>query len=247
VSFIYARTIEALTACGCAALPAYQAALQNACQTHPPPFAEQWYGDKYRSIAVDGTWMAASLIANAEKEGEGSRKLWELAGRIDDPHISECVRKHAVDESRHALLYVAICELVFPGAMEGEVRAFAESLSPRFASDGYPSRQAGVSPNIVTDELIQMNIGEIRTMIHQYLMRPVIFAHCPMKAEARLMRTMDVLMNDEVRHIRYTAELIDDAARVDGGRFVNGVFADRLREFNGITLREVGESEFVSV
>ena len=79
--------------------------------------------------------MAASLIANAEKEGEGSRKLWALSGRIDDPYISECVRKHAIDESRHALLYVAICELVFPGAMEGEVRVFAQSLSPRFASD----------------------------------------------------------------------------------------------------------------
>jgi uncharacterized ferritin-like protein (DUF455 family) len=94
------------------------------------------------------------------------------------------------------------------------------------------------------DELSQMNIGEIRTRIHQLLMRPVIRAYCRETMRPRLQRVLDRLLNDETRHIKYTARLID---RLSSGReqAAISVFSTRLAEFNEITLREVGQAQFI--
>ena len=45
--------------------------------------------DKYRELAGDPTWFANSLIANAAKEAEGSKLLWEFGGRIGDEKVAE--------------------------------------------------------------------------------------------------------------------------------------------------------------
>ena len=69
-------------------LPAYERALREACNGTPPPFGQAWYGEKYRLLASDPAWLATSLIANAEKEGDGARKLWQLAAGSQDPEIT---------------------------------------------------------------------------------------------------------------------------------------------------------------
>lgn len=245
MAFIATDTIKALNERSTEALPQYEAALRAACEAFPPPFGEAWYGDKYRKYASDPNWLASSLIANAEKEGEGSRKLWALAGRTPDPEISEAIRLHAIDESRHALLYVAMCELVFPGALEGELKSHAESLSPRYSSRDFPEPCTKSSYQSVLDELIQMNIGEIRTRIHQLLMRPVITAYCPEKQNERLQKVLESLMEDETRHIEYTARLINTAASQGQSEFVSSIFCQRMKDFRELTLVEVGEAKFV--
>jgi hypothetical protein len=93
------------------------------------------------------------------------------------------------------------------------------------------------------DELIQMNIGEIRTRIHQLLLRPVIMIHCPPEGRAKLQRILDSLLGDETRHIEYTARLIEKAMEASAG-FVRHTMKQRLDEFNQITLEEVGELSF---
>lgn len=245
MEFIATNTIKALRDRSTEALPHYETSLQAACEACPPPFGEAWYGDKYREFASDPVWLVSSLIANAEKEGYGSRKLWELAARAADVDIGEAVRQHAIDESRHALLYVAICDLVFPGALEGEVKAFADSLSPRYSPRDFPPASEKSSAEVVLDELIQMNIGEIRTRIHQLLMRPVITAYCPADRQERLQKVLDSLMDDETRHIEYTARLINKAATRGYLEFVRSMTHERLREFCELTLVEVGEARFV--
>jgi hypothetical protein len=91
--------------------------------------------------------------------------------------------------------------------------------------------------------LIQMNIGEIRTRIHQLLLRPVITTHCPPEGRAKLQRVLDSLLGDETRHIEYTARLIEKAMKESAG-FVRRTMRQRLDEFNQITLEEVGELSF---
>jgi len=243
--YIARHTIQALSESGTEELPHYEAALQAACITFPPPFGQAWYGEKYRTVALDPGWFAASLIANAEKEGEGSRKLWDLVARTPNQEIAEAIRQHAIDESRHALLYVTMCELVFPEALEGEVKTYANSLSPRYSLHDFPTATQKVPDEYVLDELIQMNIGEIRTRIHQLLMRPVITAYCPENRKDRLIRILDSLINDETRHIQYTARLIEKAAQTQQSEFVKRTMSTRLNDFNAITLREVGETQFV--
>jgi hypothetical protein len=244
-SFIAADTCKALRDRGTEPLAHYEAALDEAVQSAPPPFGQAWYGEKYRSFAADPQWFATSLIANAEKEAEGSRKLWELVGRCPDPKIAEQVRQHAIDESRHALLYVNILEILFPDALDEKDREYAHSLSPKYTQHDFPPETDKASMESVIDELIQMNIGEIRTRIHQLLMRPVAIAYCPDETQDRLMRILDSLMEDETKHIEYTARLIEGFCRDLNSELVGSLMRERVSDFNEITLDEVGEQKFV--
>ena len=58
---------------------------------------------------------------------------------------------------------------------------------------------------ITLDDLIQMNIAEIRTLVHHILQRPMLLAYCAPERRRRLARLHDQLRLDEVRHIGYTA------------------------------------------
>jgi hypothetical protein len=243
-SFVAELTIRALAEAGHSGLKYYNTALRSACKSHPPPYGEAWYGESYRNLAVDPMWLVQSLIANAQKEGEGSRKLWALAGRTDNSHIREQIRLHAIDESRHALIYLTLLDQAFPDAVDDETRASLKTLSPQYASTDQPPTERASDFDIILDEIIQMNIGEIRTRIHQLLMRPVINLHCPPDNRARLIRMLDAILMDETRHIAYTAQIIDDHVPTYGPKSITDLFASRMAEFNGITLREVGEHTF---
>jgi hypothetical protein len=241
--FVTKLVTKELQRFGTGKLRRYEAALAEACGAAPPPYGEAWYGDRYRSWAVDGAWMAQSLVANASKEGDGARKLWSLSGRTGDRRVAELVRQHAIDEARHAHFYIALLELAFPGAANKEALVRLHKLSPGYTSKDRPKRRRVASDASVLDEIIQMNIGEIRTLIHQKLMRPVLALHCPQAARNRLSRLLDGLSADEVKHIDYTARLIDTAA-TDRPDFVRETFRARLAEFNAITIGEVGSGQY---
>jgi hypothetical protein len=214
--------------------------LQAACEAHPPPFGMAWYGDKYRLVSRDPTWLANSLVSNAAKEGEGSRKLWELAGRTHDPEVAEQIRRHAIDEARHARLYILMIDIAFPDAMDKACRSALNDLSPGYTLRDQPKNQLLSADAQVLDEIIQMNIGEIRTRIHQLLLRPVIQAHCPSESRNKLKRVLDSLLLDETRHIEYTARLVEQAFAGGYSDFIQRTTSRRLDEFNEITLQEVG-------
>jgi hypothetical protein len=42
-----------------------------------------------------------------------------------------------------------------------------------------------------------MNIGEIRTEIHQHLLRPVILAHCPLAERSWIAHALDAWLRDD--------------------------------------------------
>lgn len=138
----------------------YEAALATGCASDPPPYGMAWYGDLYRSLALDPSWMANSLVSNAAKEGEGSEKLWVLAGRTADPEISEQVRRHAIDESQHARYYISMLRLAFPEAMDRDTFDRLLRLSPGYSRTQTPERSTLSADESVIDEIIQMNIGK---------------------------------------------------------------------------------------
>jgi hypothetical protein len=225
-------------------LDEYSALLESACSKAPPPFGEAWYGDRYRDVACDPDWLAQSLIANAQKEGDGARKLWVLAGRAKDASLAEKVRLHAIDESRHSALYLMMLDITFPGAVGDELRALLSTIPPRYTLNDRPPDLPEESDEHVLDELVQMNIGEIRTRIHQLLLRPVITAHCREKARPKLKRILDSILRDETKHIRYTAHLLEDSISSGRKAFVVRTMHRRLADFNDITLQEVGQPSF---
>jgi hypothetical protein len=244
MSFIAEITLDALRAAGAGPLPGYTAALTAAEEAAPPPFAEAWYGQKFRRLAADGRWLAQSLVTNATIEGDGARELWKMAAASSDAAVAQRIKRHALDESRHARLYVTMLRLAFPGVVGDAVAPGLRALSPGYrVSDELPAAEPS-SDDALLDDLIQMNLGEIRTRVHQLLLRPVIAAHARGERVAEVGAVLEALLRDETAHILYTAQLIEQACASGRDHWVRRLMAQRLGEFNEITLREVGDDQY---
>jgi hypothetical protein len=226
--------------------PTYLAALDHALALDPPPFGSEKYADLYREASTDGKWLAISLMTNAEREGDGAKRLWSLAACATNAEERDLLQHHAVDESGHALAYLALLDLVFPGAVSPEFRSELGTLSPRFSLKQAPVAIEG-SPYARTpsiDDYMQMNIAEIRTAIHHTMQRPALEQHCPSDSLPRVTRILDSILGDELNHVGYTAELIErKAPDIDPSAF-QSLFCKRLGDFNRITRDELGRMVF---
>ena len=76
---VFDLTIAGMRAARGAELPFFEEALGAAFSRIRVPFDEEWYSELFRDQAADPTWLATSLILNAEKEGEGARRLWQMS------------------------------------------------------------------------------------------------------------------------------------------------------------------------
>lgn len=237
-------TLSALRGAGAAALPGYEALLISAFDAEAAPYGAHWYGEEYRSRARDPMWFLQSLLANARKEAEGARQLWSIASHTLDSGVADQIRQHAVDEARHARYYLQMARLTFPdAAADHEWRTLTDTV-PTFTRRAQFVPTTPLDPAITLDELIQTNIGEIRTRIHQQLLRAVIVAHCPPTSRPRLEKLVDAILLDETRHVAYTAARIEHYLDSGQSRLVREIMFERLREFNALTLTEVGAATF---
>ena len=97
-------------------------------------------------------------------------------------------------QSRHALLYLSILEIVFPGAVGADgVPPFEES-SRQATPFQAPPRSSPAASREVIDALVQINMGEVRTRINQLLLTPVITAWCPVARRRTLSGLLASLM-----------------------------------------------------
>jgi hypothetical protein len=239
-------TLEALRVHGVAGWPHYRDALVTACRKAPPPFGTKAYQKIYRDVASDPNWMAISLVQNAQGEGEGSRHLWDLAASTPDVRVAAQVKAHAIDESRHAKAYVAMLDLTFPDIADNELHAQFASLSPGYSQRSrFEAHKGSPYASAVTlDDLIQMNIAEIRTLVHHLIQRPMLLAYCAPERRDRLARLHDRLQLDEGRHIGYTAALIEEFANRGKADAVKRLMQERMSDFNAITNEDLGRGAF---
>lgn len=238
-------TISAMRESGGCVLPNFEETLNSAFEAYDVPFGQAWYGDLYREKARDPQWLATSLILNAEKEGEGARRLWEMAASTADVEAAGQVRRHAIDEARHAKIYIGMLDTAFPECTDAELRQHLDGISPGYALQDWPERSDVLMDFSYTlDELIQMNIGEIRTRINQLMLEPVVLAHCHPSGRPKISRMLNSIINDETKHIAYTAVLIEKAAQSGHRELVRDIMFGRLSQFCELTLEEVGAGTF---
>jgi rubrerythrin len=227
-------------------LPVYRRTLEQACEKFPPPFGTAEYGDVYREAAADPAWLAVSLVTNAEHEGDGAQRLWSLTACTEDPAVAALLKQHAIDESNHAKIYLRMVDLVFDGAIEPGFRVQLDGVSPGYTRAMQPVSQEG-SPfahPITLDDLIQMNIAEIRTTIHHLLQRPMLRAHCPPDRRDKLVQLQNRLLREELRHVAYTAKLIEEHSEKVGRHAVAELFGERVLDFNEVTRAELERRVF---
>jgi hypothetical protein len=242
-------TIAALREHGVPELPTYQRALAGACNALPPPFGRRDYGDLYRSSASDPNWVALSLVTAAQSEGEGARHLWDMAACTPDTEVAHQMQQHAIDEARHSRGYVTLLGLIFPEAADEELRTRLRSLSPGYIEDSplVPTAGSPYAYAATVDELIQMNIAEIRTRIYHRLQRPVLLDHyCKANRRPRVRQILDWLLVEETRHIAYTARLIERAAQTLGSEQIVELMRDRVKDFNELTEEELARRTLVA-
>ena len=192
----------------------YGSILREACQIHPPPHGKAWYGTLYRRHALSHRWFSQSLVLNAKEEGQGSRNVWELSQHIANQEFAALVRSHSIDESRHSKMFVTLCNILFPSKIEAKEREKLKTLSPGYSKHYHPPTNLASSEEIleeseVIDELIKINLLEIRALVLQLLLRPVLRAYGEPKDVAKVTRMSDQFIEDETRHIAYSAYCIE--------------------------------------
>lgn len=223
--------------------PSYFQALTRALKEEPPPFDASPYERLYEEASQDPRWLAVSLMTNAEREGDGATRLWSLAAFAPTLQMKEQLKQHAVDESRHALLYLSLLDLSFPSITDPNFRKELDQLSPGFSlSDdvaAIPGSPYAKPPTV--DDFIQMNVAEIRTAIHHVMQRPAIAGHRPDSNKQRVDSIQSSLLRDELRHVAYTAVLIEAEA---GSTDIAPIMLQRFRDFNAITRNELGHTVF---
>ena len=226
--------------------PRYLAALDTAILEEPPIFAGKPYADTYQSASANGQWLAISLITAAEREGDGASRLWSLAACTTDEKEHKLLKRHACDESSHALAYLALLDITFPGAVDPEFRTELNQLSPHYAMN-QPVKAVEGSPYARTpsiDDFIQMNIAEIRTTIHHFMQRQALALHCSAESLRKAVKVLDSVLRDELSHISYSAALIEQKAEdLEPGEF-QSLFSKRVKDFNLLTSKELGELIF---
>jgi hypothetical protein len=246
VNIVAELTTKILRAYSGEDMPHYCEALTEACRSSPPPFGTKEYGEIFREVASDPSWMATSLIDNARGEGDGSEHLWDLAASTPDARIAAQVKAHAIDESRHSKYYVAMLDLAFPGVVDDELHARLNALSPGYTQRSRFQAQADspYASAITLDDLIQVNIAEIRTLVHHILQKPVLLAYCAPERRRRLALLHDKLRLDEIRHIGYTAALIEEFSQLGRADTVKQLMQERMIDFNAITNEDLGRAVF---
>ena len=184
----------------------------------------------------------AVLLAAAQSEGEGARHLWDMAACTPDADVTRQMQRHAIDEARHSRGYVTLLGLIFPEAVNEEVRTRLRVLSPDYTEKSplVPTAGSLYAYPATVDELIQMNIAEIRTRIYHLLQRPVLLDHyCKANQRPRVRQILGWLLIEETRHIAYTACLIERAAQALGSEQIMELMQERVQDFNQITEEEV--------
>lgn len=251
MNIVAALTIEALRELAVPELPAYEAMLISACDEVSPVFGTKDYGEIYRSAAMDPGWLAASLISNAEAEGDGAKRLRDITCSTTREDFATQIRQHALDEARHSKWYLSILDLVFPDTPDENLRTLLSSLSPNLTEpvEFVADESSPFSHEVTLDDLVQMNIAEIRTRIHHMLQRKMLLAHCDKGAQEPVTKILDRLLLDETRHIAYTAKLIERLTlegQSKGSCCARSLMHERMRDFNIITEDEINAVSFPS-
>ncbi|MEM8639492.1 MAG: hypothetical protein AAGG51_11865 [Cyanobacteria bacterium P01_G01_bin.54] len=227
-------------------VPFYKEMLVDALTLFQSPFTTRMYGDQFRDRACEPLWLARSIITSSKKEAEGAHVLLQMVGDVGSEQISRQILRHAVDESNHAKYYIQLLELTFPDCAEGSVSEALHNISPGYSMKSVPIGQ-NLHPDplsVTIDELVQMNIGEIRTRIHQLLLWPVIAEYCPQQNLKLLSNLIATLIRDETRHISYTAQILEHFAKSGYAKMIRDLFFRRFEQFCELTRKELDNSLF---
>lgn len=209
-----------------------------------PVFFEPRYENHMWECASNiPNWLPRVLTACATTESSGSRALLDIWKRVQGhKKAEEGLLRHARDEAGHAQFFVRLAHLVFPESYDqGYLSEVQNCLHNMKKSDLSKSDKNIVSDRLLIDYLIQLNIVEMRTRFHLLKLAPMFFSLADQSAKPKVENYLNLLARDELHHISYTAELIDEWAKDDDIDRLVDVYACRLQCYHQHTLDQVEE------
>ena len=221
-------------------LPRYSDSLMAAFDEVDPVFTRTGYCDFFWHCAssVPG-WLPHTILANAEAESMGSGRLLKLWQRVDYNDVAEReIMIHGIDESRHSRVFIGLVERAFPTLVAPEYLDELRRTLPDIRGRAHVKEGKRIEEDVLIDALVQMNIAEIRTRIHLELFAPLIYGLSPVEDRPAVFRILRALGRDEVRHIGYTARLMEQWNRAGAGDLLRDLYEKRLRDFNAMTIAE---------
>lgn len=234
----FAREVAATIAEGTGEeYPHYFECLFRAFDEFDPVFSRERYAEFFYHCAGVPGWLANTLLANANVESDGSAKLLGLWEQLEHGNFAERdVWEHARDEAGHSRIFVSLAGLVFPELGDPLLQGIRKGLIriPR----SLEKKAATINQPLLLDHLVQMNLGEIRTRVHMHLFAPVLFAIARPEHKTRVEEIVTRLHADEVRHIGYTARLLELACQNGDRELISGLFRRRLHDFHCLTVRQ---------
>jgi hypothetical protein len=236
-------TFSYLQRYGCPITEDYKQLLQTATNTHQPPHGMAWYGNRYREQARNADWFANSLVLNSYEEGNGSRQVWELSQRTGNQDFAQLIRNHSIDESRHSKMFATLVDILFPTSLEVETRKQIKAFSPGYSASNHPAHQTNslvdtLDEKIMMDQLIMINLLEIRALILQLLLRPVLQAYAQLAELEKVTRMSDQFIYDETQHIAYSAHCIGEYYQYGDRDWLKEQMINRQATVNNLFLEE---------
>ena len=245
---ILSSTLSAIYSNGFSRLDVYEKLIGKAFSSTNIPFEEPWYGQLYSEKAKDLKWLASSLIINAEKEAEGARQLWKMANKVNNNRWSNLIRQHAIDEARHAKIYLRLFELIFPGSADNDLQNYFATLAPKYSMNeidkGNIDQSLMLDEDQLIDQIIQINIREIRTRANQLLLEKALKYCCTEESRSKVEYLLKSVITDETRHIHYTAVLLEELITNANANRVTNIAIFRMNQFCQLTLEETGKGCF---
>lgn len=233
--------------------PRYASILRHCFSLAPPPYSQNWFGRRYFELARDAEWFANSLVANSVLEGYGSTQVWKFSNRMfADAHVP-AVQRHAMDESRHSTMFISMLHLTFPGLQieEAERQRIAQQ-QPHYSATNLPPGErwepaSRMSEGDTFNELVGIHLTEIRALVLQLLLRPVVQAYAPGASQKRLAMFSSSLIRDEAKHIDYTAHIFEQAAAAGHTDQLTELFELRVQDFNDLTMQELEREKHIAI
>lgn len=238
-SFVGQLALESISTISRDERPYYDHAIKYASETCPPPYGMHWFGDEFRRLGRNNTWLANLLVSDSDMEGYSAGRLWQYAQTIQDSATAHGMQVHAKDEAIHSKIFAKMLYLAFPSVKSEELTTQLAGYSPELKKFIDPSIELPPpSYEELLNSMILVNLYEIKALVLGKLLTPLVLAHTPAESRSLVQKMMKRILADEAKHILYSADYIETACREGYGDFV----LSAIKEFQG-TLNLVTETD----
>jgi hypothetical protein len=232
----------------------YLSALAGAFNAAQPIFVHADYEKFFWLCATTAPgWLQTVVLQSALSESDGAGLLFKTWAAITyNKEVEDGLLSHAKDEAYHSRVFLQLVKDVFPNYLKPEQAD--EIRSSLIVRNDVEKSGLHLPEDIAVDYLVQINLSEVRTLMNLHLIAPLLCTLAPSDRREIVEKRLRSLQTDELRHISYTAHLMEGWATSGDAELVADLFARNMGEFNTYTvmgtkraIEEYGQGKFPSL